>query len=552
MSSQLRNIHRLKWRSSSSPLISSFTERCTNKKDRHHELEKNTESHSLKSFRYYHATQKKEVLPLIAVGVGVIGIYSFRALKRMDKEWEDYEEELREYNLEHGINNDEDVDNAFDASAASSSNSRATRNVDRAKLFRDGTLALDLGTLNVRIAHKPTSGDAKPNVVVNREGKRATPNHILFEADGNYLTGSLASSKLYERANSSSPVVNPGVLLRGSDDDIEPSILNHMVQKVISSCAKDALEQAIGRKTLSMQNLFAIDRADGYNVRPVFIYPPKCNQSNDNNETLRKYREAVQSLSLPDSISSFVSEPVCSVAGAKFHQLLPSQTPGPVLVIDVGASVTSMSIVDNDELKYSSELVGFGGEALVESLMDYICKDFYNSKASDVSDTMAVQRIYDASKDAILELSSGSKKNLGRVQINIPYLSVDEKMQPKHLDVGVSAVVLNQEFNHLIPSKIVGKSNSQQNFLSSSMPSPTTLTQLMSSMIMQVMESSNSNPFSLNSVLVVGGGSRSPAIQNAIKEAVSSLAGDQYAQEKVIIPRDELIEELTVVGASLK
>jgi len=184
--------------------------------------------------------------------------------------------------------------------------------------------------------------------------------------------------------------------------------------------------------------------------------------------------------------------------------------------------------------------------------MDYICKDFYNSKASDVSDTMAVQRIYDASKDAILELSSGSKKNLGRVQINIPYLSVDEKMQPKHLDVGVSAAVLNQEFNHLISSKIVGKSNSQQNFLSSSMPNPTTLTQLMSSMIMQVMESSNSNPFSLNSILVVGGGSRSPAIQKAIKEAVSSLAGDQYAQEKVIIPRDELIEELTVVGASLK
>lgn len=511
--------------------------------------------------RAYHATPKREILPLIAVGVGIIGMYSYRALKRMDQEWEDYQEDLIEYNLKHGIHDDGDTEGGSSPNQGEGARVRQPRaNVN---IFTGGKMAIDLGTLNIRIAHRSSttsSSSGEPSVVVNREGARATPNHILYETDGTFVTGTLASSKLYERSGSNTPVMNTGKILRGlgvgGGDDT--SVNNFMIEQVISSSAKNALEQVIGgsKSAASSKTLFTIDSGmGGYNVQPVFTYTPPSG-SNHNENMKDEYRDAVKNIIVPDSITEFVPEPVCAVKGARYKNLLPSNTtsPGPVLVIDVGASATSFCIVGSDgqtqKVEYYSSLDGFGGETLVETVMNYLSKSFFGTKHTEVSDTMAIQRLYDASKDAILEFSGGSKKNMGRVQINIPYLSVDEKMQPRHLNEGLSDKVLEAEFNDM--AKAIGVENaSQQNMLSQINQNPSDLSSLFSSMIMAILEKSNQNPFTLNSVLVVGGGCRSPILQNAIKAAVGNLAGEQFVQEKVVIPRDELIEELVVLGATL-
>ena len=503
---------------------------------------------SLQSSRNYHVTAKKEILPLIAAAVGIGGYYSYRALKMMDHEWEEYQEDLKEYNLEHGIQDNEDSLDGGNITTPTSKPQTTTFN--KAKAFKGGTMAIDLGTLNVRIAHRSSSADSRPSVMVNREGKRSTPNHIIFESDGSFVTGKLASAKEYEKSDSANPVVNSGQMMRNSEDDTDPSIRNHMIQQVISSCAKDALEQAIGRKNISSPILFALDHNYAYNVQPIFVYPPK--QSSRDDDILDEYKDALRNLSLPDSIAEFVPEPLCAVNGAKFYSLLPNAAEGPVLVIDVGARSTSMSIVEGDNVKYHSRLSSFGGESLVEALMKYVTKSFYKNKYEVVSDKMALQRIYDATKDAVFEISSGSKNNLGRVQLNIPYLSIDEKMQPIHLDLGVSAKVLEAEFNDMIAKEIIPEFAMKQGVLSKSTQNPSDLSSLFTSMIMQVLEKSSQNPFALNSVLIVGGGARSPLIQKAIKTSVSSLAGEQFVQEKVVLPRDELIEELIVLGAALQ
>lgn len=495
--------------------------------------------------RYYHATPRNEILPLIALGVGIVGMYSFRALKRMDQEWEDYEEELREYNLNRNDdtpNQDESVkkDRRYD--------SKQVRERVGNK-FSGGTMAIDLGTLNIRIAHMPNSPGAKPMLIVNREGQRATPNLILFESDGSFLSGQLAAAKLYERCKTSNPVVNTGLLITQPNDSVHSSIRNHMVEKVISSCATNALEQVLGRKRLHSTVLFSTDDyAEGYNVRPVFSYPPRPGTYPEDGWS--DYMDALKNLSMPQEIALFRSEPKCAVDGAKFYSLLPSG-PGPVMVIDVGANATSFSIVDTEIIQYHSRLDGFGGESLVEAFMNYLSKSFYGCNHDDVSDKMGVQRLYDAAKGAVMEISSPNKKNLGRVQINIPYLSVDEKMRPKHLNVGVSEKVLEAEFNDMVATFTVPKLAVKQNTLSNTMEIPNDLQSLFASIIMKTMESSNQNPFAFNSILVVGGGARSPLMQNAIKGAVAKLAGAQYVQDKVVIPRDELIEELVVLGATL-
>lgn len=511
-------------------------------------------SYSPNNIRHYHATSRKEILPVIAIGVvGVLGMYSFRALKRMDQEWDDYEEAKREYDLEHGIQTEEEeTTTGLGRNDPSESRVPPSNNISSKQsihYFQNGVMGIDLGTLNVRISHKGKNND-KPFIIVNREGARATPNYILFDTDGSFTTGKLAGSKLYERSMSSTPVTNTGMILRGLDDgNMESSVRNHMVQEVISLYAKDALEQAIGSKKISSNSLFtASESMGGYNVKPVFTYAP---QGNNNMDFLDTYKEALKSLSLPDSISTFIAEPVSAIKAAKHHGLIRPLQSEPVMVIDVGGLVTSISIVQNEKILDHQSLYGFGGETLVESLMNYLSKSFYGVGYNEVQDKMGVQRLYDASKDAVMELSSGSRKSLGRVQINIPYLSVDEKMRPKHLDIGVSIKVLDAEFNDMIGSKVVPHYASKQGVLSSFTPNPNDLTGMISSMCMKVFESSGQNPFSFHSVLVVGGGARSPLIQSSIRKAFGTIAGEQFVQEKLVIPKDELIEELTVLGAAL-
>lgn len=501
------------------------------------------------NIRHYHSTQRREILPVIAIGVvGVFGMYSYRALKRMDEEWKDYEEAKREYELEHGIQNEEEG-TRFDDTSESVSSPLNNASLDPSALFKHGTLGIDLGTLNVRISHKGRNNDT-PSIIVNREGARATPNYILFDTDGSFTTGKLAGSKVYERSISSTPVVNTGMIVRGFDDgDMEPSVQNHMVKEIISLYTKNALEQVVGSKQCPSDSLFtATESMGGYNVKPVFTFAP---HGNNNTELLERYKIALKTLSVPDSISSFIAEPVSAIKAAKYHGLIKPSQLEPVMVIDVGGLVTSISIVQNDNVLYHQSFHGFGGETLVEALMNHLSKLFYGIGYDQVQDKMGVQRLYDASKDAVMELSSGSRKNLGRVQINIPYLSVDEKMQPKHLDVGISIKVLDAEFNDMVRNKVIPEYASKQGVLSSYTPNPADLTSMISSISMKVFESSGQNPFSLNSILVVGGGARSPLIQNSIKKAFGSIAGEQFVQEKLVIPKDELIEELTVLGATL-
>ncbi len=119
------------------------------------------------------------------------------------------------------------------------------------------------------------------------------------------------------------------------------------------------------------------------------------------------------------------------------------------------------------------------------------------------------------------------------------------------MNEGLSLSVLESAFDDMVKDNIAGRAM-EQNVLSQTNQNPSDVSALFSSMIMSVLENSGQNPFSLNSILVVGGGARSPMCQLAIKKAIGALAGEQFVAEKVVIPRDELIEELVVLGATLE
>ena len=500
--------------------------------------------------RCYSTTPRREIIPIIAVGLAAVTIrYSYKALQRMDAEWEDYEEELREYKLSQGLDPDADLPSSSSPAGAgntASGNSTAT-------YFKNGTIGIDLGTTNLRIAHASPTTSFKPHVIVDREGGRATPNSIYYEHDGTAVVGRLAHSKLHERPVGD--VLNPHDMMRAEveDDNLLPA-----VEEVVRNAARDALEQALGSGGGSNSRekgaLFAIDSSlsGGYDVRPVFAYPaPSLGHADEADVYKNRYEAAVYTLSEPTGIASFVQEPVAAVLGAVRENLMTAPKE-PILVLDVGGTVTSASLVAPDasssqgyDVTHSLRLDGLGGETLVDALVSHLCRFFYEQPAEQVTDGMALQRLYDASRAAVLEISGGKD----RVQVNIPYLSVDEKMQPRHLDVGVSKVVLEHEIKDILKSR--QQQYQEQGVLSKSMSQASDLTSLLSSIIMRLLEESGSNPFALEKILIAGGGARSPIVQMSIKGALEGLGGPQLAaSDKLIVPPGELVEEIVVLGTA--
>ena len=146
------------------------------------------------------------------------GVYSVRALRRMDAEREEYEEALQEYRLVHGLSPEEEEEDGDDSSGSSGSGVGKV-------LFHGGTVAFDLGTVNLRVGHLPSSTSSSPSstptptVVVDWEGGRSTLNCIVLDAvvdspDGSspHLVGNIAASKRFDSmAGGDYPVLYPAL-----------------------------------------------------------------------------------------------------------------------------------------------------------------------------------------------------------------------------------------------------------------------------------------------------------------------------------------------------
>lgn len=531
-------------------------------------------SSSSSAVRSYHATPRREILPLVALAlVGVTVRYSYKALQRMDEEWEDYEEAVREYEANGGVV-DVDVGGSSRGERSKVSGSRASA---VSSSFRGGVMGIDLGTVNLRVSHAKSGGKAEqqlPGVVVDREGGRFTPAAVYFDGDDASeapVWGRLAASKAHERPDD---VLSPhSLLLDGNTaDDGELARMNASVEGVLRPACRNALEQVLppssmsgGSGTSASSPLFSVDPAStggGYNVRPAFAYPPveDGNTGEWDAGYVSRYQAAIASLSSPPSAAAFVPEPVAAVVGARTLGVLPPSSAGgsgTILVLDVGGRVTSASLVapsSSDNAKHEGEydvleclrLPSLGGESLVEALVEHVARDFFNvNSAAEVGDGTALQRLHDAARGAVLEVSGGKR----RVQLNVPYLTVDAQMRPRHLDVGVSVDVLEAEVDEFVKAR--SDEYRATGALSTNMPDAKDLSSALSSLVMKVLEEGGTNPFELEAVLVAGGGARSPIVQRAVRRGLASIAGEQFVAEKVIVPEAEMIEELVVLGAAV-
>ena len=545
--------------------------------------------------RKYHSSARKEILPFLAVGViGVSAVYTYRALQQMDQDWEKYYEALDEYKSITGI--DPEHDGRGDNNASVSN----TDNIDLSSLFTGGSLAVDMGTTRLKLSHRPTRTKQQngkppsPTVSIDREGHRSTPSLAWVPpsnvGEEKLLVGRLAEARSYDTKG--------GTIIYPREELARDNKSEAAVRELIREVATNALDQVLGNNggfsTQSETPLFVLDASmskgagSGYNVRPIFTYLPPDKHSTDSNLYLEQYQHVVNGLTSPRGIAAFIPEPVAAVAGAEYYNLLPPKNTSSgtaVLVIgtflfhvrhflsrsytvnanlthchqDVGGKSTCLSMVDdNTGVLHSTTLSSFGGDTFIDLLVCHLVEDFYGNSDSGnssealsskprLNDPMALQRLYEASTNAIHELSKKS-----RCQIEIPYLTINlETRKPRHLDVGMARTVVEAKVETWVQKKLIPylqNCETRAMVLSQSLK-PTNLSSLFSSAIMSSLEQTSHSPFMLRAILVVGGGARIPLIKNAIEESVGHLGGER---NRLIMPAGEMTAELTALGAAVR
>ena len=330
-------------------------------------------SASLESMAYnkreYHTSGKREILPLIlGIGVLAVGRYSWRAIKRMEEEWEEYQWLLQEYEKKNGT-------------------------VLESTPFPDGTIAIDLGTIHLKMAH----AQQKSEIVANRSGGRYTFAGLVRDGDEVFL-GQQALENFYKSEGATLPYQD-----------------NSVIQPVITQAVQDLQAQKNATK-----------------FRSILTIPPISD--------------------LPEvfftslSHATLIPEPVAAIWGAQQQNLLPNALKGPILVVDIGGFRTTLSIVQKNLVQTSVSL-NFGGEIYADKVVHEIIKD----KPSLANDPMAMQRVHMAAISAVLQYNSNTQ-----AQIHIPYISMDmETRKPQHLDIVISRSIIESQLQEEIVQNLV-------------------------------------------------------------------------------------------------
>lgn len=495
---------------------------------------------------FFHATAKREILPLIGVAVlAVVGRYSYRAVRRMQEEWEEYEEDLKEYNAT--TNN------------LSSDTSRTRREyTDQSKKSTTlPILGISIGPSYTRVSFLNTTataaaaGDANtPLVVENREGSRRTPSFVLFDNDGsnNYLWGQMAKSTRFKnRERIISPISELLSLAADHNNLNNKHNVSARVAQAQNSClimtrevALNALQKILGESNTKVQQILFGETY--YNVQPVVTYPPSFDFSNSMAKIL--FMDSIKSLAATDGTIQYISEPIAAIIAAKHFRLFPhtSNNDQPILVLDVGSDGLNISLVAAQQQKvlFHSFASDIGVDTLIRAIVDLCTRDFFTSY--DAVDEVALQLLYNAAEGALSELSSSNNARNTRAQISIPYISMDfQTRKPLHLNMGITPHLVEQEATRIILTTnrtITGSST-------------TKMSDVLYYILLNFLEQAKMTPYELSGVLLCGDGARSTIYQSCVKAALAAIAGDYFVSTKLIIPPNEAAEELVVIGSAL-
>ena len=322
-------------------------------------------------------------------------------------------------------------------------------------------IGIDLGTTNSCVA---VMEGGEPVVIANAEGARTTPSVVAFSKDGERMIGQVAKRQA---------VTNP--------DNTIASIKREMGSNYkVTISGKNYTPQEISAMVLQKLKADA-ESYLGTTVTEAVITVPAYFTDSQRQAT----KDAGKIAGL--DVKRIINEPTA----AALAYGLDKETDQKIMVYDLGGGTFDVSILEIGdgviEVLATAGNNRLGGDDFDECVMQYLVAEFKKDSGIDLSaDRVAMQRLREAAEKAKIELSGVQSTN-----INLPYITADAT-GPKHLDVTLSRAKFNELTAHLV-EKTMGPVN-------------------------QALSDAGLAPSQLAKVLLVGGSTRIPAVQDAVKK----------------------------------
>ena len=322
-------------------------------------------------------------------------------------------------------------------------------------------IGIDLGTTNSCVA---VMEGGEPVVITNSEGARTTPSVVSFQANGERLVGQVAKRQA---------ITNP--------DKTIMSIKRHMgTDYKVNIDGKDYTPQEIS--AMILQKLKADAEAYlGEKVTEAVITVPAY--FNDAERQATKDAGRIAGL----DVKRIINEPT---AASLAYGLDKMDSAHKILVYDLGGGTFDVSILDLGdgvfEVVSTNGDARLGGDDFDQRIIDYIAEDFKAQNGIDLrQDKMALQRLKEAAEKAKIELSSSTQ-----TLINLPFITADAT-GPKHIDMTLTRAKFNELTHDLVERTI--------------------------DIMKEALKSGNVSLNDIDKVILVGGSTRIPAVQEAVK-----------------------------------
>ena len=322
-------------------------------------------------------------------------------------------------------------------------------------------IGIDLGTTNSCVAVME-GGDSV--VIPNAEGNRTTPSVVAFSKDGERMVGQVAKRQAITNPDRTISSIKREM---GTDYKVEvdgkkytPQEISAMILQKLKSDAEAYLGQPVSEAVITVPAYFT-----------------------DAQRQATKDAGKIAGL----DVKRIINEPTAAALAYGVDK----ETAQKVMVYDLGGGTFDVSILDIDdgviEVLATAGNNRLGGDDFDKCVMDWMAEEFKKTEGVDLTgDKVAMQRLKEAAEKAKIELSGVTSTN-----INLPYITADAT-GPKHLDLTLSRAKFDQLTAHLVEAT--------------------------AGPVRQALSDAGLSGNDLAKVLMVGGSSRIPAVQDMVKK----------------------------------
>ncbi len=345
-------------------------------------------------------------------------------------------------------------------------------------------IGIDLGTTNSCVAVME-GGEA--TVIPNAEGSRITPSVVGFSKTGERLVGQIAKRQAISNTDRTISSIKRDMgydrKIRIDDKTYTPQEISAMILQKLKADAEAYLDETITDAVITVPAYFS-----------------------DAQRQATKDAGTIAGL----NVLRIINEPTA----AALAYGLDKEGSGRILVYDLGGGTFDVSLLEISdgvfEVLATNGNNRLGGDDFDQRVMEYLASEFKRTDGIDLSkDNMAMQRLKEAAEKAKIELSSTASTT-----INLPFITADAS-GPRHMDIQLTRSKFNELTSELV-EKTVG---------------PT----------LQAIKDANLKPEEIVRVILVGGSTRIPAVQDAVKRVTGK---DPY---KGVNP-----DECVAIGAAIQ